>query len=52
MQQAKDLHRVVGDEDGQLICSCGQRFTLVWDWAVHRNQAGQTVPATNTKENP
>jgi hypothetical protein len=32
-------HRVVGDVDGLLVCSCGQRFGAVWAYGAHRNAA-------------
>jgi hypothetical protein len=31
-------HRVVGDDNGWLVCSCGRRFATVWEWAAHRNE--------------
>jgi hypothetical protein len=40
----RTVHRVVSDVDGQLVCACGARFALVWDWAEHRKQHAEPDP--------
>jgi hypothetical protein len=37
-------HRVVADVDGQLVCACGERFALVWDFGGHLKVVEEALP--------